>query len=65
VSRGWSQTLFSGAQGNGNKMKHKKFHLITRKNLFTLRVAENWNKLPRRVVESPSLELFKTHLDEI
>jgi len=46
-------------------MKHKKFHLITRKNLFTLRVAENWNKLPRRVVESPSLELFKTHLDEI
>lgn len=34
-----------------------------RKNFFTLRVAEHWNRLPRETGESPLLETFKTHLD--
>ena len=34
-----------------------------RKNFFPLRVTEPWNRLPRGVVESPSLEIFKTRLD--
>jgi len=46
-------------------MKHRKFHVNTRKNFFTLRVTEHWNRLPREVVESPSLEIFKTHLDKV
>lgn len=29
-------------------------------NFFTMRVIEQWNKLPREIVESPSLEIFKT-----
>ena len=52
-------------KGNGHKLKHRKFHPNMRKNFFTLRVMENWNRLPRGVVESPSLEIFKTHLDEV
>jgi len=51
--------------GNGHKLKDKKFHLNMRKNFFTLRVVEHWNRLPREVVGSPSLEIFKTRLHEV
>ena len=34
-----------------------------RKNFFTQRVVKHWNRLPREVVESPSLEEFTKHVD--
>jgi len=52
-------------RGNEQKLKHRKFRLNMRKNFFPLRVMEHRNRLPRGVVESPSLEIFKTRLDKV
>jgi len=52
-------------RGNGHKLKQRKFRLNMRKNFLTLRVTEHWNRLPRGVGKSPSLEKLKTHLDTV
>ena len=50
-------------RGNGYKLNYRKFCTNVHKSFFTVRVTKHWNRLPRKVVESPSLEMFKTHLD--
>jgi len=52
-------------RGNRHKLKQRKLQLNTRKNFFPLRVTEPWCRLPREVVESPSLKIFKTRLDAV
>jgi len=64
-ARVFSVVLRDRTRGNRHKLKQRKFRLNMRKNFFPLRVTELWDRVARGVVESPSLEIFKTHLAKV
>jgi len=64
AGEGLSTRTWSGrTRGNGFKLKEGRFILDIRKKFFTLKVVKHRHRLPRVVVDAPSLETFKVRLD--
>ena len=60
----FTAVLETMTRSNGFKLWKRRFHLNSRKHFLMVRAVRRWNKLPPRVVESPSLEVFRRRLDK-
>jgi len=61
--RFFSRGCCDGTRVSGFNLREGRCRLDIRKNFFTMRVLKHWRRLPREVVEAPSLETFKARLE--
>lgn len=66
LMEGVKKTYHSGAQREDKwyrtQIKIQVIPFKQKKSFFIVRVVKQWNMLPRKVVESPSLEILRTQL---
>ncbi|KFQ70430.1 hypothetical protein N335_13233, partial [Phaethon lepturus] len=48
---------------NGFKITEGRFRQDRRKKCFTMKVVKHWPRLPREIVDAPSLATFQVRLD--
>lgn len=49
-------------RANEYKTLLRRFQLVTRGKFFTMSTINHWNKLPRKVMDSPTLDIFNIQL---
>lgn len=55
----FSLVTSNSPRGSGLRLHEGRFRLGIRENFFIERFFKHWNRLPRKVVESPYLDIIK------
>ena len=59
----FTPATYKSTRGHSKKIFKKHSTKLIRSNCFSQRVIDNWNSLPDKVINSPSLNIFKNRLD--